>query len=154
MQITELFRVGGAFSYQWPKDLEKFDRSVRYRAIDEDGIHDIKIGFGIRKTYGEKRARIVVWIDKYPEAEFVGADDFKLSGDVLSEIKVRGGQEICRYGDDSIPARYAPFHVVGLKNRIRVKGVRNAWAVVANVADHKTMVALAALRRLEKKAKA
>ena len=104
-------------------------------------------------TYKKDRTRVVIWIDEYPEAEFVGADDFDLSGDLLSEIKVRGGQEICKYGNDPVPARYAPFHVVDLKNRIRGKGVMNAWAVVANVADHKMMVALAALRRLEKKRK-
>jgi len=152
MQIVKITGVGRAFSYQWPGgQLEQYKRYVQYRAIDEEGRHVIKIGFGMRTAYGDDRTRVVVWIDKRPEAEFVGADDFDLSGEVLSEIKVRGGQEICRYGTDPIPARYAPFHVVGLKNRINVKGVRNAWAVVANIADHRTMVALAALRRLEKK---
>jgi len=151
MQIVELVRVGGAFSYKWPTVSEKFNHSIRYRALDEDGSHEIKIGFGVRHAYRKDRTRVVVWIDDYPEAEFVGADDFDLSGDLLSEIKIRGGKEICKYGEDSAPARYAPFHVVGLKNRIHGKGVRNAWAVVANVADHKTMIALAALRRLEKK---
>jgi hypothetical protein len=42
------------------------------------------------------------------------------------------------------------FHVEGLKLRGRGKGVRGAWAVVANVGDHATMIALAGLRRLEK----
>ena len=151
MQIVEIVRVGGAFSFQWPGGPEQFNRSIQYRAVDDEGTHIVKIGFGVRNAYQKDRYRVVVWIDRYPEAEFVGADDFDLSGDLLSEIKIRGGQEICRYGSDPVPARYAPFHVVGLKNRIQVKGVRNAWAVVANVADHRTMVALAALRRLEKK---
>lgn len=59
-------------------------------------------------------------------------------------------ERICRYPNEPIPERYTMFHVEGLKLRGRGKGVRGAWAVVANVGDHATMIALAGLRRLEK----
>ena len=75
-----------------------------------------------------------------------------MSGEVLSDIWVRGegGEVMCRYPDDPIPERYVGFNTVGLPRRVSAKGVRNSWSVVANVSDHKTMIALAALRRRER----
>jgi hypothetical protein len=72
---------------------------------------------------------------------------------VLSEIKIPGdrGERILRYPEQPIPERYTPFNVVGLPLRVQGPGVRQAWAVVANIADHKTLIDLAALRKLERK---
>lgn len=70
----------------------------------------------------------------------------------LGEIKVPGntGERICRYPEESVPERYSGLPVAGLPTRVNGAGVHNAWAVVANVSDHRTMFALAALRRLER----
>ena len=72
--------------------------------------------------------------------------------DVVSEIKVPGnaGERICRYPDEPIPERYSGLPVVGLPVRVSGPAVRNAWAVVANIADHRVLFALAALKRLER----
>ena len=80
------------------------------------------------------------------------ADDFERSGDVLCEIKVPSdpGERICRYPEESIPERYSGLPVVGLTTRVTGPAVHNAWAVVANIADHRVLFALAALRRLER----
>jgi len=43
------------------------------------------------------------------------------------------------------------FNIEGLPLRVQNSGVHRAWAVVANIADHKTLIALAALRRLERR---
>jgi hypothetical protein len=40
-----------------------------------------------------------------------------------------------------------------LPNRIQAPKVHNAWAVVANIADHKTLIALAVLKKLERERK-
>ena len=100
----------------------------------------------------KKRIRVIIWIDEHPHAEFFGTDDYESSGEVLSEIKVPGdkGERICRYPDESVPERYSLFNVVGLPLRGQDPGVHRAWAVVANIAVHKTLVALAGLRRLER----
>ena len=152
MHITGLAGVNTNYTYEWPVDTETYDYVIEYRALADDGKHSIKIGFGQRFTYGKERARVIVWIDEHPHAEFVGADDFNESGDILSEIKIPGevGEPICRYPDEAIPDRYAMFNTVGMPIRIIGKGVRNAWAVVANISDHRTMISLAALRRLER----
>lgn len=125
---------------------------MEYRAIAEDGIHKVRIGFGKRFVYGVDRLRVVVWIDGYPQTEFFSADDFDASGDVLSEIKIhRGKAEVmCRYLDAAIPERYTVFNTIGLPTRVKAKGVHNAWAVVTNISDHKTMIGLAALKHLER----
>ncbi|MEW6118408.1 MAG: hypothetical protein AB1553_16155 [Nitrospirota bacterium] len=154
MQITNVFQAGQNYQFKWPSGhVETYPTWIEYQAVATDGQHKVVIGFGTRQVYGQERTRVVVWIDNYPHAEFFGADDFHVSGEVLSEIKVggNGGESMCRYPDESIPERYTIFHTVGLPIRVNTKGVHNAWAVVANISDHKTMIALAALRRFERK---
>ena len=153
MRIIRIKDAGKNFTYQWPEGTETYDYFMEYIAMDGEGEHAVKIGFGKRHTYGRDRIRIVVWIDDHPHAKFLGADDFERSGEVLSEIKVPGdvGERICKYPDESIPERYSMFNVEGLPLRVQNSGVHRAWAVVANIADHKTLIALAALRRLERR---
>lgn len=142
--------------YKWPDgSTEKYQNWIDYQGVASDGEHRIRIGFCRRTVYGKERERVTVWINGTPRAEFVGADDFDASGEVLSEIRVHGkiGEPMSRYPSDAIPERYTVFHTVGLPTRIRAKGVRGAWAIVANVSDHRTMIGLAALRRLERKSK-
>lgn len=153
MHIIKIKDAGRDYKYKWPESTETFDYFMEYITKAEDGEHDVKIGFGRRPTYGKDRIRVVIWIDGKPDAEFVGADDFEKSGEVLSEIKVPGnvGERICRYPDEPIPERYAMFNFEGLPLRVKGSGVHGAWAVVANISDHKTLILLAALRRLERR---
>ena len=153
MHVIGIKDTGRNFTYQWPDgSIESYDCFVEYVARAEDGQHDVKVGFGKRFAYGKDRVRVVVWIDGHPHAEFLGTEDFENSGEVVSEIKIPGtvGERICRYPDEPIPERYSMFHVEGLPIRIQGSGVHGAWAVVANIADHKTLIALAALRRFER----
>jgi hypothetical protein len=154
MRVIKINNMGQNFSYRWPSgDTETYDFFVEYIAAAEDGEHKVKVMFGKRDCYGENRVRVIILIDEHVEAEFFGADDFEKSGEILSEIKLPGnkGERICRYPDEPIPERYAMFNVVGLPVRVQKSGVHNAWAVAANIADHKTLIALAALRRLERR---
>ncbi|MFA5355102.1 MAG: hypothetical protein WC291_12810 [Thermodesulfovibrionales bacterium] len=155
MQILDVQAAGVDFVFRWPSGTdEKYPQWIEYRAVSSEGKHHIiRIGFGMRATYGRDRKRVVVWFDGIPQAEFLGADDFEHSGEVLSAIKIPGtatGERICRYLEEPIPERYTGLPVVGLKTRVSGQGVQNAWAVVANVADHRVLFGLAALRRLER----
>jgi len=152
MHIVGIENVGRNFSYKWPNNYnEPYKHFIEYKVKTHGKIHNVKIGFGKRDVYGEERIRIVVWIDGHPEAEFFGADDFDKTGEVLSEIKVSsGGRGICRYSEGLVPERYSMFNVIGLPLRVDADGVRDTWSVVANIADHKTMIALAFLRKYEK----
>lgn len=153
MRIVDIIEATTGYKYKWPDSyVEDYTSSIVYRASAGDGEHLIRVGIAARETYGRNRARVTVWIDDYPHAEFVGADDFESSGDVLSEVKIPGdvGERICRYPAEAIPERYTAFNLVGLPTRVSGPGVHQAWAVVANVADHSAMAALAGLRRLER----
>ena len=152
MRVIRIESVGRDYEYQWPDGSETYDYYVDYSGVAEDGQHKVRVGFGERPAFGGNRARVVVWIDGYPHAQFVGADDFEVSGEVLSEVKVPGdkGERMCRYPEESIPERYVMFDTEGLPARIQGPRVPCVWAVVSNIADHRTMIALAALRRLEK----
>ncbi|RZB35821.1 MAG: hypothetical protein SRB2_02746, partial [Desulfobacteraceae bacterium Eth-SRB2] len=141
-------------SFTWPGgDVENFDTAISYKVASADGEAEITIGYGYRVTYGTKRRRVVVWIDNYPYAEFMGADDFEVTGEVLSEIRIwddeNDSKRMCRYAVDIIPERYSMFRAGSLKHRVTGDGVHDAWAVIANVADHKCMSALAAMRKYE-----
>ena len=149
MRILDTHAAGSNYVYRWPSGNEElYNQWVDYRAAGADGEHHVRIGFGMRPTYGRDRKRVVVWLDQRPEAEFLAADDFEDSGEVLSEIRIAG--KSCQYPGERIPERYTGLPVVGLPTRVTGRGVHNSWAVVANVADHRVLVALAALRRVER----
>ena len=153
MQIINVLEAGQNYQFIWPDGtIEIYQNWIKYKALEVDGQHEVKIGFGSREVYGQERVRVIVWIDEHPHAEFFGADDFSASGEVLSEIRVHGnvGERMCRYPNDVIPDRYILFNAVGLTTRVNAKGAHNAWAVASNVCDHRKMIALAALRRMER----
>lgn len=153
LKILSIEDVGEDFKYLWPsQNKETFSHYIEYLGQFEQGDFRVKIGYTIRSAYGQERARIVTWINGYPFAEFIATDDYEKSGDLMSEIKLRKGDNrlMCRYPDDPVPPRYAMFNVQGLPTRITGKGVRNAWAVVANLCDHKSIISLAAMRQFEK----
>jgi len=153
MQVLRVAGAGTDFIYEWPDhNIETYRAWITYVGLSGGDLHELKIAFGQSNVYGAERVRVLVLIDGYPQAEFFAADDFASSGEVLSEIKIHAevGEPICRYPEDSIPERYAALNVVGMPTRVLAKGVHKAWAVVANVSDHRTMLALAALRRAER----
>jgi hypothetical protein len=152
MIVIDIKDIKKNITYDWPEGPQIYDFSIDYETVAEDGKHNVRIGFCRKEIYGKERIRVTVWIDGYPHAEFLGADDFENSGEVLSEIKIPGdkGERILRYPEEPIPERYARFNVVGLPLRVQGPGIHKAWAVVANIADHKTLIDLAALRKLER----
>ena len=152
MKIVSFLGVKEDFEYQWFDTTEKYT-VIQYIAIDEQGRYEVQIGQTERETYGLNRKRVVVFIEGYPFAEFVAADDFDKTGDLLSEIRLLqedDHMDMLEYPDEGIPSSYANFTVEGMPNRIKAKGVHSAWSVVANISDHKTMISLAFLRKKEK----
>src|SRR5262245_46819656 len=115
-------------------------------------MHRVRIGFMTEENvYGRPRKRAIVWIDGHARAAFLAADDFDSSGEVFCEVTVPGTEgRICRYPDESVHESYAGLPIVGLRTRVDGPGVYNAWAVVANIGDHRVMVALAGIRHVER----
>lgn len=154
MRIVDIRDVGVDFDYTWPSgNVEKYTQWIDWSAVAPDGAHVVRIGKAMRTVYGSNRPRVAVWIDNQVHAEFLGADDFESSGDVLCEIKVPGdvGERIVRYPTEAVPERYAAFTVAGLPTRVSGPRLHKAWAVVSNIADHPALAALGGLRRLERR---
>ena len=154
MQLLDITKPASNHSFQWPGgDTEKYDAAIFYKSVSNDGEHEITIGYSVRNTYGKDRRRVVVWIDNYQYAEFLAADDFNVTGEVLSEIRFYDEEDeskrMCRYTGDAVPQRDSMFRVDSLKRRVEGTGVRDAWSVVSNIADHVTMSSLASMRKYE-----
>jgi hypothetical protein len=154
MRLLDVEATGIDFVYRWPNGEEAiYPQWIAYRAVDANGeVHRVRLGFRTNPSvYGRARKRVVVWIDNHARAGFLGADDFDSTGDLLCEITVPGTEgRICRCPEDPVPESYSGLPVVGLRTRVGGPGVHHAWAVVANIGDHRVMVALAALRHQER----
>ena len=153
MQLLDIASAGTHYQHNWPDGTtESYLSWVEYQARSADGDHIVRVAFGDRVTYGRGRRRVLVLINDHPHAEYRGADDFDRTGDILSEIKVPGdvGERICRYPDEVVPERYGGLPIVGLPTRVSGPGVHSVWTVIANVSDHLTICAQAALRRAER----
>ena len=150
--VVRCMGAGKAWKHAWPDGtVESYDW-VEYEARGQDGMHKIRLGYGHRSAYGRVRVRVVVWVDQHPHAEFVAADDFEISGVVLSEIRIGRGRRIrmCPYPEELVPERYAGLNICALGSRVSGPGVRRSWAVAVNISDVRAMCALALLRRLER----
>lgn len=148
MQIVKVLQTGQNYEiHVHDNAVENFPLWIDYGLRDHDGSHTARIGFNEHFVYGKVRQRVVVWVDEVVYAEFFGADDAEATGDVLSELTTQKGLEevICRYPDDIIPGRFRMFNVVGLPTRVKGKYVHQAWAVVVNLSDHKTLINYATL---------
>ena len=105
MRVKGLTAAGIDYEYTWPSgNIERFQAWIEYQGTAPNGDRLIRIGFGVRSVYGKERAHVVVWVDGHPQAEFLGADDFDASGEILCEIKIPGdpGERICRYPSEPI----------------------------------------------------
>jgi hypothetical protein len=153
MPVLYLEDVGKDFVYAWAEGEVTYPHWIDYRACCAPGeVLRVRLGFRTNpNVYGRARERVIVWINDHVRAAFLGADDFGSSGEVLCEIKVSGtGGGIYRFPEEPVPASYSGLPVVGLCTRVSGPRVHNAWAVVANIADHQLMIAVAALRHQER----
>ncbi|MEM7393727.1 MAG: hypothetical protein AAF492_15385 [Verrucomicrobiota bacterium] len=153
MHLLNINACGQNHTFAWPGDhIETFPHWVEYQAMIGEHPALFRIGFGTRPVYGKNRIRVVVWINGTPHVEFLGADDFEKTGEILSEIRVPGmkAERMCNYNKETVPERYMGMTVAGLKTRVSGPRVHNAWAIIVNLADHKRICLLAALRKIER----
>jgi hypothetical protein len=148
--------IDGAFEYEyrWPSGNEEhYDQCFVYQVESSGEVLSVRIGFGMRDTYGRKRRRVVVWINGYPQAEFLGADDYSDTRDTLCEIKIQtaDGYRLCKYPSQRVPERYSDLLIVGLPTRVKAKGTHKAWAVLANESDHVAYIRTGLLRMEDRK---
>jgi hypothetical protein len=134
-------------SYRWPK---RRDRYSPYRVFlgttRAEGAVQIGLGETIRENaWGRERKYVVAFLSggspQHPLAEFVAADDFADTRELVAVIRGSdGGRRMYGIGD-KLPALYEDRFRTQLYNeRVMRPGAWNKVVVVARENDHTTML--------------
>jgi hypothetical protein len=134
-------------SYQWP---DKRERYSRYRVFlgttrAEGAVH-IGLGDTIRKNkWGRDRKYVVAFLSsgspQRPLAEFVAADDYKETHELVAVIRGSDGGRRMYGAGDALPRVYQErFRTQMYSERIVYPGVWNKVVVVAREDDDETML--------------
>jgi hypothetical protein len=134
-------------SYQWP---EERDRYSRYRVFlgttrAEGAVH-IGLGETIRSNrWGRDRKYVVAFLSsgspQQPLAEFVAADDYEETRELVAVIRGSDGGRRMYGAGDTLPAIYQErFQTQMYSERVVYRGVWNKVVVVAREDDDTTML--------------
>jgi hypothetical protein len=132
--------------YQWPELLEHYDRYNVYRGeTRREGTVFIALGWTVRHgAWGMDRIYVVsflsAWTPQTPVTEFLAADDYTETRELIAIIRGRdGGRKMYGPADDPPPA-YAQFRTAIYRDRVQAKGSWNKLAVVAAETDTDTIL--------------
>jgi hypothetical protein len=134
-------------SYQWP---EERDRYSRYRVFmgttRPEGAVQIGLGETIRRNkWGRDRKYVVAFLSsgspQQPLAEFVGADDYEETRELVAVIRGSDGGRRMYGAGDALPGVYEErFRTQMYSDRVVYPGVWNKVVVVAHEDDDETML--------------
>jgi len=134
-------------SYGWPK---RRDRYAPYRVFTgrtraEGAVH-VGLGETIRKnTWGRDRKYVVAFLSsgspQEPLVEFVAADDYKKTRELVAVIRGSDGGRRMYGAGDALPAAYAErFRTQIYNERIEYPGAWSKLVVVAREDDDEAML--------------
>ena len=134
-------------SYQWP---DKRERYSRYRVFmgttRAEGAVQIGLGETIRKNkWGRDRKYVVAFLSsgspQRPLAEFVAADDYEETRELVAVIRGSDGGRRMYGAGDALPRVYTEsFRTQMYSERVVHPGVWNRVVVVAREDDDETML--------------
>ena len=134
-------------SYRWPKGRERY---TPYRVFlgrtRAEGAVQIGLGETIRKnTRGRDRKYVVAFLSsgspQKPLAEFLAADDYAKTKELLAVIRGSDGGRRMYGPGDALPEIYAErFRTEMYDDRVDYPGVWKRVVVVAREDDHATML--------------
>ena len=134
-------------SYQWP---EERDRYSRYRVFmgttRSEAVVHIGLGETIRKNkWGRNRKYVVAFLSsgspQKPLAEFLAADDYKETRELVAVIRGSDGGRRMYGPGDALPEIYeGRFRTQMYDDRVDHAGVWHKVVVVAREDDHATML--------------
>ena len=75
------------YAYKFPDGSTVTYKAVVYDVTLSGQRHEVLIGFAETKVFGTKRRGVVVFVDGHPEAEFVGADDYHVTGRLVAVVR-------------------------------------------------------------------
>lgn len=138
--VTELVGVKESFSIRYPPGEVINCDLIEFRVIGKFHM-EAKVGLGFFSYYifGRDRRRVVVLVNKHPEAELSATDDYSTTGELLGIIKKPKSQEMYS-SNEALPNDYSGFEITVYRDRTRQKGAFNKLAIIANIADFPTMI--------------
>jgi hypothetical protein len=146
-QDWRLVRERDGESYRWPK---RHDRYAPYRVFmgttRAEGAVQIGLGETIRDSaWGRDRKYVVAFLSsgspQEPLVEFVAADDYEQTGELVAVIRGSDGGRRMYGAGDALPAVYAErFRTEIYNDRIIYPGAWNKLVVVAREDDDEAML--------------
>lgn len=134
-------------SYQWPAERDRYSRyRVFMGATRAEGAVQIGLGETIRKNkWGRDRKYVVAFLSsgspQQPLAEFVGADDYEETRELVAVIRGSDGGRRMYGPGDALPGVYTErFRTQMYSERVVYPGVWNKVVVVAHEDDDETML--------------
>ena len=143
----QLLRERDDESYQWPEERERYSRyRVFLGTTRAEGAVHIGLGETIRRNkWGRDRKYVVAFLTsgspQQPLAEFVAADDYEQTRELVAVIRGSDGGRRMYGAGDALPRVYAErFRTQLYSERVAYPGVWNKFVVVAREDDHETML--------------
>jgi hypothetical protein len=142
-----LVREREAESYQWPKGRDRYSPyRVFLGTTRAEGAVQIGLGETIREnTRGRDRKYVVAFLSsgspQEPLVEFVAADDYERTRELVAVIRGSDGGRRMYSAGDALPTAYAErFRTQIYNERIVYPGAWNKLVVVAREDDHEAML--------------
>jgi hypothetical protein len=145
-ELLDVERIG-PFEYRWPVGTESYSHGWTFRARFAGREYRLRHGVARREAYGRERLRTVTWIGGWPSVEGVEADDYAVSGSLISLIRATGAGAMAGDARD-LPRGYEGFEIVRYSDEIRAKWSRRGLAVKLDEADLLGWARHAILRQL------
>jgi hypothetical protein len=139
-------------SYQWP---EERDRYSRYRVFmgttRSEGVVHIGLGETIRKNkWGRNRKYVVAFLSsgspQKPLAEFLAADDYEKTRELVAVIRGSDGGRRMYGPGDALPELYEGLRTEMYADGVDYRGVWHKVVVVAREDDDATMLSHALIQ--------
>jgi hypothetical protein len=134
-------------SYRWPKQRDSYSPyRVFLGTTRAEGAVQIGLGDTIRENaWGRERKYVVAFLSggspQHPLVEFVAADDFDATRELVAVIRGSDGARRMYGIGDTLPAVYAEHFRTQLYNeRVAYPGAWNKLVAVAREDDHATML--------------
>jgi len=134
-------------SYQWPEERDHYSRyRVFMGTTRAEGAVHIGLGETVRKKkWGRNRKYVVAFLSsgspQQPLAEFVAADDYEETRELVAVIRGSDGGRRMYGAGDALPGIYQEhFRAEVYSERVVYPGVWNKLVVVAREDDDKTIL--------------
>jgi len=136
------------FDFNWPKTggggyPEHYDKVYEATRMIDSQEYTFKIGFGNRKSAGQERRRVTIWLGNRAVVEFAGSNNYDDDGLLAGIIRLRNGKQLTT---QRIPDEYKGFRVERYNSVVQGPRASTGMAIVVHKDDIKSMLEHAVIR--------